>query len=119
MVGLVLSPWPIVNGRKRVVTLAVGCESRRYQARVVFSSPEVRMGWKEDADQAAPVVVRGINQTRGNLPVDVLSPQVQRPIRTTVTVASAMYSSRIRRLISSTGRSLSTMSPVSTDLSTM
>ena len=62
-----------MNGREWVVAPAVVREPRGYQARVEFSIAEVRMGWNTDPEQAAPVVVRGINQTRGDFPVDVLS----------------------------------------------
>ena len=62
-----------MNGRKWVVAPAVVREPRGYQAGVAFSIPEVRMGWKTNPQQAASVIVSGINQTCGDLPVDVLS----------------------------------------------
>ena len=62
-----------MNGRKWVVVPAVVREPRGYQTGVVFGIPEVRMGRKANRQQAASVVVRGINQTCGYLPVDVLS----------------------------------------------
>ena len=62
-----------MSDRKWIPAFAVVREPRWYQARVEFSIAEVRMGWKANPQQAASVVVRGINQTCGYLPVDVLS----------------------------------------------
>ena len=62
-----------MNDRKWTPAFAVVREPRGNQARVEFSIAEVRMGWKANPQQAASVVVRGINQTCGYLPVDVLS----------------------------------------------
>ena len=59
--------------RKGVVSFAVVREPRGNQTGVVFSISEVRMGWKTDPKQTAPSVVRGIDQTCGDLPVHVLS----------------------------------------------
>ena len=62
-----------MDSRKRIITLAVVRQPRGDQAGVVFCISEIRMGWKTDPKQTTPSVVRGIDQTRGDLPVNVLS----------------------------------------------
>ena len=62
-----------MNDRKWISAFAVVREPRWYQAGVVFSIPEVGMSRKANPQEAASVVVRGVNQTRRDFPVDMLS----------------------------------------------